>query len=205
MKNIKTSQNIENNILTLKFFSKLLVNIEHFIFFGTLLGLTRDNSPIEGDDDIDFYVNINDQEKIHQILKDNKIIVDYSLWPNDTKYFNQVEFILNNKKLRADFYYYEKEDNDFFITERWNFEAKYKLKEHILKIPKVFIFPINKKKYKDFYVNYPNQPEVLCEYLYGSTWKSPLKKHEEYIIKVMGGKPYLFLKDKQNNSLKLLP
>ncbi len=26
--------------------------------------------------------------------------------------------------------------------------------------------------------------------------KDPLKKHEEYIIKVMGGKKYLFLKDK---------
>ena len=54
---------LESNLdFSLTFFSKLLhkEEIEHFIFFGTLLGLTRDGMPIKGDDDIDFYVNKKD-------------------------------------------------------------------------------------------------------------------------------------------------
>ena len=39
----------------LKFFTSIIKNI-YFVFFGTLLGLTRDNNLIENDDDIDFYV-----------------------------------------------------------------------------------------------------------------------------------------------------
>ena len=41
-----------------KFSEELQKNkIEHFIFFGTLLGLIRDGGPIVGDDDVEFYVN----------------------------------------------------------------------------------------------------------------------------------------------------
>ena len=53
-KNITVEEN-ENNLL---FIIKILKDIEYFIFFGTLLGVVRDNSLIDGDDDVDLYVNI---------------------------------------------------------------------------------------------------------------------------------------------------
>ena len=61
IQNLKEKQiqiSAEENFLNLKFFSKIISKIEHFVFFGTLLGLVRDGNLIEGDDDIDFYVNI---------------------------------------------------------------------------------------------------------------------------------------------------
>ena len=49
-------KSLEHGLTT--FSEKLSHNkIEHFIFFGTLLGIVRDGQPIDGDDDIDFYVN----------------------------------------------------------------------------------------------------------------------------------------------------
>jgi hypothetical protein len=37
------------NLNNLFFISKVLRNITHFVFFGTLLGLTRDGQLIDGD------------------------------------------------------------------------------------------------------------------------------------------------------------
>ena len=37
-------------------------NIEYFIFYGTLLGITRDNNIIKGDDDVDFMVDYNSKK-----------------------------------------------------------------------------------------------------------------------------------------------
>ena len=42
-----------------------------FISYGTLLGIVRDNSCIDNDDDIDITSNINDYDKIKQLLQDN--------------------------------------------------------------------------------------------------------------------------------------
>jgi phosphorylcholine metabolism protein LicD len=47
-----------DNLITI---SKLLEDIDYFIFFGTLLGLTRGQDLIEGDDDIDIFVPIENQ------------------------------------------------------------------------------------------------------------------------------------------------
>jgi phosphorylcholine metabolism protein LicD len=42
-----------------------------FISYGTLLGIVRENSCIDNDDDIDITSNINDYDKIKQLLQDN--------------------------------------------------------------------------------------------------------------------------------------
>jgi len=205
MKN-KSTKNIDTNILTLKFFCAMLQDCEHFVFFGTMLGLVRDGHPIENDDDVDFYVNKKDRSKVLNILKNLKIKIDFSKNPNNTEYFNQVEFLQNGKKLRADFYFYDSELDDNYILEKWNFEAKPNKIEKILKIPKVFIYPIKAHDFLNMKVLMPNQPEVLCEFLYGSKWREPLKKHTEYTIQVMGGKPFLFIKvGIDGRQLQILP
>ena len=50
---------IENLSFSIETFSEALAEkkCEHFLFFGSLLGIVRENSPIKGDDDVDFYVN----------------------------------------------------------------------------------------------------------------------------------------------------
>ena len=51
----ETLQNLNFENLTIV--SKILRNIEHFIFYGTLLGIIRDHNIIKTDDDIDILEN----------------------------------------------------------------------------------------------------------------------------------------------------
>ena len=65
----------------------------------------REGKPIAGDDDVDFYVNKKDRLKVLKIFKNLKIKIDFNKKPNHTDFFNQIEFVQNGKKLRADFYF----------------------------------------------------------------------------------------------------
>ena len=47
--------NVKENFSNLIFITKIIKNLEYFVFFGTLLGLVRDNNLIKNDDDIDIY------------------------------------------------------------------------------------------------------------------------------------------------------
>ena len=59
---------VEENFSNLVFFTQLLTKIEHFVFFGTLLGLVRENNLIDGDDDIDLRVDEYDWERCTALL-----------------------------------------------------------------------------------------------------------------------------------------
>ena len=47
-----------------------------FIGYGTLLGIVRENSCIDNDDDIDIIIDKNDLNKLHQLIKDKKYNYD---------------------------------------------------------------------------------------------------------------------------------
>ena len=188
-KNISVEEN-ENNLI---YFSKLFVNVEYFIFFGTLLGITRDKGLIDGDDDIDFYVNLKDRFKLIENLKNNNIEVDLTLPVNKNNYFLQIKRVFNKKILITDFYFYETDIEKNFIIERWNFEGGTHDASKYLRIPKIFIFPLKKILFKSVEIFIPKESELTCEFLYGINWKKKLKKDKEYTIKVINGKPYLFI------------
>ena len=143
-KNISVEEN-ENNLI---YFSKLFINVEYFIFFGTLLGITRDKGLIDGDDDIDFYVNLKDRFKLIENLKNNNIEVDLTLSVNKNNYFLQIKRVFNKKILITDFYFYETDIEKNFIIERWNFEGGTHDTSKYLRIPKIFIFPLKKILFK---------------------------------------------------------
>ena len=180
----------ENNLI---FFSKLFNNVEYFIFFGTLLGITRENSLIEGDDDIDFYVNSKDRDQLISNLIENNINVDLNLSVNKNKSFLQVKRESNSKNLITDFYFYEKDLEKNYIIEKWNFEGGTKDVTKHLRIPKIFIFPLKKKDFKSTQIFLPKEQELLCEFLYGRFWQKKFKKDQEYTIKVINGKPNTYL------------
>lgn len=195
IQNLKEKQiqiSVEENFLNLKFFSKIMSKIEHFVFFGTLLGLIRDGNLIEDDDDIDFYVNINEREKLIQILKDNFIDVDLDLKVNKNKSFLQIKREINNKDAIVDFYFYEEDVDKLHIIEKWNFEGGTHDETKYLRIPKIFIHPIKQEEINSININFPAEPVYLCEFLYGKNWKIKMKKDKEYVIKVINGKPTLF-------------
>lgn len=192
-KQISTNISVEENENNLIYFSKLFINVEYFIFFGTLLGITRDKGLIDGDDDIDFYVNLKDRFKLIENLKNNNIEVDLTLSVNKNNYFLQIKRVFNKKILITDFYFYETDIEKNFIIERWNFEGGTHDKSKYLRIPKIFIFPLKKILFKSVEIFIPKESELTCEFLYGINWKKKLKKDKEYTIKVINGKPYLFI------------
>ena len=64
---------------------------------------------IEGDDDIDFYVNAKERNKLIEILRKNNIDVNLDLKVNQNKSFLQIARKINDKNLIADFYFYEEQ------------------------------------------------------------------------------------------------
>ena len=183
---------IEENFENLVFFTKLISHLEYFVFFGSLLGLVRENNLIEGDDDIDLYVNIKHRDELIKILKDNSVEVNLNLSVNKNDSFLQIKRSINNKDLICDFYFYEDHLDEKFIVEKWNFEGGTNDTSKHLRIPKIYIFPIQTKTVRSFQINFPAEPIYLCEFLYGKNWRSKLKKDYEYTIKVIDGKPILF-------------
>ena len=120
LKQISSNISVEENENNLIYFSKLFNNVEYFIFFGTLLGITREKGLIEEDDDIDFYVNLKDRSKLIDNLKNANIEVDLTLSVNKNNHFLQIKRVVNNKVLIADFYFYETDIEKNFIIEKWN-------------------------------------------------------------------------------------
>ena len=189
----KNIQEVKNLTDALKIISNILIKqkVEHFVFFGTLLGLIRDKKLIRDDDDIDFYVNIKDRRKLIKLLLKKKIDVILNKKPNTTNYFLQVNLKHNKQQTKIDFYFYTSNKFNQFIVERWNFDGKPFDKEKFLRIPKVFIFPIIKQKINNIHLQLPNKPELTCEYIYGSKWGKKIKKDTEYEMKIIDGKPIL--------------
>ena len=65
----KTAVSSYHNKHLLDLFSKHLSHLEHFVFYGTLLGLVRGGNPIEGDDDVDILVNKKHFKEVKSIVK----------------------------------------------------------------------------------------------------------------------------------------
>ena len=102
-----------------------------------MLGYCREGNLNESDDDIDFYVNIRDRNKIINILE--------SLGFNSnicTKYFIQAARCIESVYAFVDFYFYEDYPDRDYLIERWNFKYSPNDASTHLHIPKKIIFPI---------------------------------------------------------------
>ena len=190
-------------VFTLKYFSDLMnENCEYFAFYGTMLGLVREGSPIKGDDDVDFFVNKKHYNFIKNMILNSNIQIDYSKPPNNTEFFIQAHSYINNHELKADFYFFDDYSDRNYIIDFWNFAGRPFNIETKLKIPKPLIYPIKNLELEDCRINLPFHSEILCEYLYGENWAIPQRKGIDYFIKVIGGKPIRFLKEE--NLIKIV-
>ena len=182
----------DDNRANLVAISKLFEDIDQFVFFGTLLGITREQDLIEGDDDIDILAPIEHRKLIiHKINNIDGFKVNFDKDCNKSDYFLQIESSVNNRNSLIDFYFYENNPGDDFIVDRWNFLGKHKNSEFALHIPKKFIFPIAKEKLFGAQIKLPACRELLCEWLYGKTWLTPREKNISYVIRVINNRPIL--------------
>lgn len=186
---------IEKNIKNLKYISQKLHNVEWFVFFGTLLGYTRENNILKNDDDIDIYVDIKFRENVIKLFKNSELYFDLSKKPNLGPYFLQGKRVLESEMTYVDFYFFEYEKSKEFLIERNNFSGAWKIESNAMHIPKHLIFPLKKAKMQDIKIFIPNKPTECCRFLYGKDWKTPLSKSRDYFIDIINNKPMLVRKN----------
>ncbi len=176
------------NIENLIYVSEKLEGFEHFIFYGTLLGITRENNILKNDDDIDFLINIDDKQKVLNILKSFE---NFSINEKvSNKFFVQLINKKEDIKTFVDFYFYINDKNFEYIIEKHSFLSSIDLDSKAIHIPKKLIFPIIKRDNFPM-VNVPNKSVEVCEFLYGPEWSKPLRKNSGYRMEIIDNKPKL--------------
>ena len=176
----------KTNLDNLIFISNELKDFDPFVYFGTLLGLTRENNILKNDDDIDLCLNYKFRENVFKKLNNlNDYKINYKVC---NEYFVQLIGRKNNINTFIDLYFYI--DHDSYIEEKHNFFASISLESHSIHIPKKLIFPLLKsKKYKN--INLPNQSKELCRFFYGDSWEKPMKKNSDYRFEIIDHKPMI--------------
>ncbi len=131
--------------------SNLLKGIEHFVFFGTLLGLVRDGDIIPHDDDVDFYVPIEQGDALIERLKttDFSIGLNTDGKPEQPLCTVRAYKFIDGMELDIDFYLYQSNPETDCIIERWNISGKPDNKDTHLHIPKSMIFPLKTQRFFD--------------------------------------------------------
>ena len=176
------------NIDNLVYISEKLKKFEHFVFYGTLLGITRENNILKSDDDIDFLININDKQNVLDIFNSSEKFSINEKVCND--YFVQLINKTEDIKTFVDFYFYINNENFEYIIEKHNFLSSINLDNKAIHIPKKLIFPIIKRNNFPM-VNVPNKSFEVCKFLYGSEWSKPLRKNSGYRMEIIDNKPKL--------------
>lgn len=163
------------NNKSLLLMSKLLKKnkIDVFPFYGTLLGLIRDGSCIENDDDIDFLVNISEKEKIVSLFNSLglKIVVNQ-------KSFTQIAYLIDKHVVLCDFYFYSFEDEK--LIEKWNFFGKEADPNFHIHFEKDLFFPSRSISWNEIDLEIPNQSEQILEMCYGDRWNEKMSKSKDY-------------------------
>lgn len=182
------NQNKDVNFENLLIISKILNNFEHFIFYGTLLGMTRERGIINGDDDIDILINHAHKNRVINKMKNCKFFKINKKVSNE--YF--VQFTNKNKGQInfIDFYFYINNPKKNYLIEKHNFLSSIFIDRFSLHIPKKIIFPI-KKDFEYNQICLPKSPRAVCQFLYGKNWKKPLKKNSGYRMEIVNNKPII--------------
>ena len=92
------------NLENLLIISKILKENKHFIFYGTLLGITREENILKGDDDIDILIDVKLKKKLLKLIVNtkkfriNKKVSNYN--------FTQLTRMVKGQKTFVDLYFY---------------------------------------------------------------------------------------------------
>lgn len=181
----------ELNFLNLLEITKAISGIDHFIFFGTLLGIIRDDDIIPHDDDIDIYVDIDLKKDLILALEGKGFNVDETKYPNLTEFFLQLKIQRGSIQTYVDFYFYDSSDQNF-IVEKWNFKGDVENNYENIHIPKNLIFPLQRYSFKKIELTIPAKPKEVCAFLYGNKWNIPLKKETQYFTAMILNRPFIF-------------
>ena len=182
------------NAQNLKEVLPLLEGMEYFVFYGTLLGLVREGDILEKDDDIDILVDRKHFAELIERFDKHDGLLTYDNNPNVNycDFFRQATCMRDDVKTFADFYFYDTEIKPGSIVDRWNIHGSWNYPNMHIIIPNDIIYPIETKTNKKYgEINYPSQPTLCLEYLYGTGWMHPRKKKREYVQAIKNNRPHL--------------
>ena len=171
-----------------------------FIAYGTLLGIVRNNSCIDGDDDIDIICNINDYQKLRAILLKENYELEFGYGINESKRIIKTKACLESASI--DFYMTEVDDNGNF-NDLWE------------GVTWSNCYPINSKEFikfnwKNTTLNLPADYYKKLKKRYGIFWRIPQKNKgnqtykDSIIKKILKKIYYFFLSKSTGDNLKIL-
>jgi phosphorylcholine metabolism protein LicD len=155
-------------------------NLDFIPFYGTLLGIIRDNDFIDEDDDIDILVHFDDYTKILKMIKEDKL---------KTRKINEkiIQLFHPSGIGPIDIYFYHKFGEDILI--KWDGNLLYSQK---------YIFPLKNIIFKNEHIIPFDSNEILKQ-TYGKNYLTPIKKHEYNWYKIHN------VRRKKKNKLSLRP
>jgi len=139
--------------------------IDHFLFFGTLLGAYRNNDYLSAD--IDIVVDYKDYWKFRNLIDHNVEGWSYNcIWRKEIalwKYGRKIDILFYDKGIEDTSFYIYKKNN---VTGRWHTEQRYVFKTKHL-------FPLRYIDCLDSQFLIPKCPEEVFDCYYGKDWKTP--------------------------------
>ena len=172
------------NLTTLGMVAPYLEDMEYCVFFGTLLGCHREGNLLAMDDDVDIYINSQHRAEISGILSS----LGFSL-RRDTDMFMQGEMEIEGVVAYIDFYLYYKEDNH--AVDHWNFGGH---NGETLHVPLDILLPPRSVTIGGISLKMPKDPDGCCKFLYGDSYRIPLRKNAEYTMRIVDHKPVMRLR-----------
>lgn len=130
-----------------------------FVGYGTLLGLIRNSSCIEGDDDIDIIIDKKESNKLHDLIIKKKY--KYDKIKNKVMNFdNFTRILLGHDYAPIDFYISKKKQNNY--VDDWKVEKTW-----------TNVHPIGYHELENIKINVPNESETKLKNIYGPDWRTP--------------------------------
>lgn len=152
-----------------------ILNIENvngwFIGYGTLLGIIRNKSCIDRDDDIDIVIDIKNKYLIDMIIKkyNFKMYLNkknfYSIYKNPNSPLIDFYSIFMDNIVNIDFYFCD-------VDNLGNYEDSWE------KVVWTNVNPIKKLKWNNTILNIPNDYEKKLINRYGENWRTPIHNYK---------------------------
>ena len=185
---------VELNLNNLRYIFPKIIHLKPFIFYGTLLGYEREKNIITNDDDIDICIDKNNFKNLLKCLSKTNFTVN--IMPKKRWYqflrkplIIQASRVQDDIKTYVDFYLYE--DKKDYIIEKFNFKGTWKQSNSHLYIPKNILFPLKDVIFHNIAIKIPSNPIAVCKFLYGPSWRTPIRKESQYTAKVKNNQPII--------------